>query len=188
MSMAEGHHESSSDTENMSEQGASQLVKPLVASRPMQSTSNQASPSSSKKRPSTNLEPPQRAKVFKMQPINRRTPTRFESAVDKLHSIARMTSDDTEDQYDKFGQHIASQLRQLPLRSFIILQSKFQNLITEERLASLNANTSEPLSQSIFNDEVDDTSGSNITSNNDFEHLYSELSCRRRLGPRRTSS
>ncbi|KAG8318937.1 hypothetical protein J6590_102205 [Homalodisca vitripennis] len=111
-----------------------------------------------------------------MQPINRRTPTRFESAVDKLHSIARMTSDDIEDQDDKFGQHIASQFRQLPLRSFIILQSKFQNLITEERLASLNANTSEPLSQSIFNDEVDDTSGSNITSNNDFENLYSELS------------
>ncbi|KAE9522104.1 hypothetical protein AGLY_017492 [Aphis glycines] len=59
-----------------------------------------------------------------------------------------MATADTEDQYDKFGKHLASQMRELPLKSFIILQSKFQTLITEERLANLYGNYNEPQSQS----------------------------------------
>ncbi|KAF5283136.1 hypothetical protein FQR65_LT14065 [Abscondita terminalis] len=43
-----------------------------------------------------------------------------------------------EDQYDAFSKHIASQLRELPMRSFLMLQQKFQELITQERLAQLN--------------------------------------------------
>jgi len=59
-----------------------------------------------------------------------------------------MASTDTEDQYDTFDKHLASQMQELPLKSFIILQSKFQNLITEERLANLYGNYNEPQSQS----------------------------------------
>lgn len=84
-----------------------------------------------------------------------------------MHLIAQLTDSDTEDEYDKFGQHIASQLRQLPLRSFIVLQSKFQTLITQERLAALNDN-SEPQSLSSYTTEVNSpsllTSASDSTS------------------------
>ena len=41
------------------------------------------------------------------------------------------------DQYSQFGQHVASQLRELPVRRFIILQEKIQQLITEERLRDI---------------------------------------------------
>lgn len=159
----------------MLEKKASQVVTPPETSRAQQSVSTTRL--SSMKRPSTNMDPP-RAKVFVMQPNKNRKPTRFESAVEKLHSIAQLTDSDTEDEYDKFGQHIASQLRQLPLRSFIVLQSKFQTLITQERLAALNDN-SEPQSLSSYTTEVNSpsllTSASDSTSNNEFENVYSNV-------------
>lgn len=159
----------------MLEKKASQVVTPPETSRAQQSVSTTRL--SSMKRPSTNMDPP-RAKVLVMQPNKNRKPTRFESAVEKLHSIAQLTDSDTEDEYDKFGQHIASQLRQLPLRSFIVLQSKFQTLITQERLAALNDN-SEPQSLSSYTTEVNSpsllTSASDSTSNNEFENVYSNV-------------
>jgi len=54
-----------------------------------------------------------------------------------------MATTDTEYQYDTFGKHLASQMRELPLKSFIILQSKFQNLISEKILANLYGNYNE---------------------------------------------
>lgn len=71
-------------------------------------------------------------------------PSRFESAVNRLQGIAELActglKDTTpgEDQYDAFSKHTASQLRKLPMRSFLMLQQKFQELITQERLAQLN--------------------------------------------------
>lgn len=41
------------------------------------------------------------------------------------------------DQYDAFATHISTQLKELPLRSFIILQGQIQDLINRERLANL---------------------------------------------------
>lgn len=44
----------------------------------------------------------------------------------------------TDDQYDRFARHVASQLRELPLRSFVILQQEIQNSITRERLNQID--------------------------------------------------
>ncbi|KAL4104560.1 hypothetical protein QTP88_019855 [Uroleucon formosanum] len=104
---------------------------------------------------------------------------KLENSINKLQKIAEMATADTEDQYDKFGKHLASQMRELPLKSFIILQSKFQNLITEERLANLYGNYNEPQSQSGV------ISRPNSTSHHEFigttmysepENTYSESS------------
>ena len=55
--------------------------------------------------------------------------------VSKLQEIAELSKIvETKDQYTIFGDHIVSQLRELPIRSFIILQEKIQSLITRERL------------------------------------------------------
>ncbi|XP_054268777.1 uncharacterized protein LOC128990436 [Macrosteles quadrilineatus] len=130
----EGHE--STDNDDISVKSNAQIVEPPThPSSPTTLVSN--SQLHSTKRSSTSMESPR--KVLKMQGSTE-TPTRFESVVDKLHSLANLTSEDTEDQYDKFGQHIACQLRQLPERSFILLQSKFQNIITEERLKALDGN------------------------------------------------
>ncbi|KAG8319600.1 hypothetical protein J6590_088385 [Homalodisca vitripennis] len=45
---------------------------------------------------------------------------------------------ENEHQFDKYGKFIASQLREMPLRSFIALQSKTNTLITTERLLCLD--------------------------------------------------
>lgn len=60
----------------------------------------------------------------------------LEQSVSKLHEIALLTNE-TRDEYDRFGMHISAQLKQLPLRSFIILQEKIQRLITQERLNTM---------------------------------------------------
>lgn len=74
---------------------------------------------------------------------NSKYPTRFESSLDKLENIAMMVSQQetetvTDDQYDRFARHVASQLRELPLRSFVILQQEIQNSITRERLNQID--------------------------------------------------
>lgn len=78
-------------------------------------------------------EPPK--KIFKRrtkpQPLSS-----FQQAVSHLGEIAKKTME-IEDEYDRFAKHIAAQLRQLPLRSFVILQEKIQSLVTNERLASM---------------------------------------------------
>jgi len=62
----------------------------------------------------------------------------LEQSVNKLHEIALMTNE-TDDEYDRFGMHISAQLKQLPLRSFITLQEKIQSLITQERLKIIDS-------------------------------------------------
>lgn len=166
----EDEEETSSDTNNMPENRASEVVKPPASTTGF----------SSRKRPATNMDPP-RTKVFKMEPNKNKKPTRFESAVDKLHSIAQLNADGTEDEYTNFGMHIASQMRKLPTKSFILLQSKIQNLITAERLASLNDQDCEPLSVNVLNPPEPYDTGlltttSNSTSNTDYNDMYSEQS------------
>lgn len=162
-----------SETE-MTDQLGSQIEEPPETSSPLNHTF--ATPASSRKRQSTNIDPSQRSKILKKLPINKPKQTRFESAVNKLHAIAELSHQDIEDQYEKFGKHIASQMRELPLKSFIILQSKFQNLITEERLASIQANDSIPVSERILVDDFGDTILTDSTPDNELEYLYSETS------------
>ncbi|XP_018012720.1 uncharacterized protein LOC108669816 isoform X6 [Hyalella azteca] len=66
--------------------------------------------------------------------------SRITSAVAKLQKIASnrySSSGKVLDEYDVFGQHIANQLRILPVRSYIKLQERIQTLITEETLKNL---------------------------------------------------
>lgn len=81
----------------------------------------------------------------KMQPLNKtstqRSPTRVERSAAQLQRVPEMTATGFEDQYDKFVNHVASQLRQMPLRSFIVLQGQIQQLITSERLNIVDAST-----------------------------------------------
>lgn len=126
---------------------ASQREKPESQSHvePLQSAST--TPSTPKrKRPLSEMLPPQPAKPLKRLPRYKQLPSRFEKTVNKLQQIAELTHADAEDQYDSFAKHLASQLRELPLMSFIMLQSKIQNLITEERIANLNSSTIPPQS------------------------------------------
>ena len=70
---------------------------------------------------------------------NKREPDRIvaiESAISKLQNLSQNRY--LEDQYDGFGKHIAGQLRELPLRSFVILQDKIQSFLTNERLHCMN--------------------------------------------------
>ena len=55
-----------------------------------------------------------------------------ESAISKLQNYK------IEDQCDRFGKHVAGQLRELPLRSFVVLQEEIQSLITNGRLHCMN--------------------------------------------------
>lgn len=81
----------------------------------------------------------------KMHPLNKtstqRSPTRVERSAAQLQRVPEMTATDFEDQCDKFVNHVASQLRQMPLRSFIVLQGQIQQLITSERLNIVDAST-----------------------------------------------
>ena len=59
---------------------------------------------------------------------NKREPGRIvavESAISKLQNISQNRY--LEDQYDRFGKKVAGQLRESPLRRFVVLQEKIQN-------------------------------------------------------------
>jgi len=74
---------------------------------------------------------------------NKREPDRIvavESGVSKLQNLSQNRH--LEDQHDRFGKHVAEQLRELPLRSFVVLQEKIQSLLTNERLHSMNTPSS----------------------------------------------
>ncbi|CAI6369695.1 unnamed protein product [Macrosiphum euphorbiae] len=112
-----------SDTEHTSD-----VITPESQSFVIPSTSASCKPKLLGKRPSLGKLPPKRIKLG--LPCTKQLQNRFENSINKLQKIAEMATTDTEDQYDTFGKHLASQMRELPLKSFIILQSKFQNLIT----------------------------------------------------------
>lgn len=134
--------EPENDSEHMTVNVASQRENPESQSHvePLQSAST--TPSTPKrKRPFSEMLPPQLAKSLKRLPRHKQLPSRFENTVNKLQKIVELIQVDDEDQYDTFAKHLASQLRELPLRSFIMLQSKIQNLITEERITNLSSST-----------------------------------------------
>jgi hypothetical protein len=79
---------------------------------------------------------------------NKREPYRIvvvESALSKLQNLSQNRY--LLDQYDGFGKHVAGQLRELPLRSFVVLQEKIQSLLTNERLHCMN--TPSPLTSYV---------------------------------------
>lgn len=156
-----------SDTEHTSE--VSQVITPVSQSFVKPSTSASCKPKLLGKRLSLRKLPPKRIKLG--LPCTKQFPNKFKNAINKLQKIAEMATADTEDLYDTFGKHLASQMRELPLKSFIILQRKFQNLITEERLANLYGNYNEPQSLIGF------ISRPNSTSHHEFigTTMYSEL-------------
>jgi len=67
------------------------------------------------------------------------------SAIWKLQNLSQKRY--LEDQYDRFGKHVAGQLRELPFRSFVVLQEKIQSLLTNERLHCMN--TPSPLASYV---------------------------------------
>ena len=70
----------------------------------------------------------------KPPPRNKRGPDRIvavESAISKLQNLSQKRY--LEDQYDRFGKHVARQLRELPLRSFVVLQEKIQRVLTNTK-------------------------------------------------------
>jgi hypothetical protein len=110
----------------------------------------------------------------KPPPRNKQEPDRIvaiESALSKLQNLSQNRS--LEDQYDRFGKHVAGHLRELPLCSFVILQEKIQSLITNERLCCMN--TPSPLASYVSSvitspsepftlyEESDASSAANVT-------------------------
>lgn len=96
--------------------------------------------------PEKMLPPSRHLKQIKTTSGSKKPQTRFEKSVDKLQDIAKLAVEN-EDQFDKYGKNIASQLREMPLRSFISLQSKINTLITTERLLCLDAEQGQSLMQ-----------------------------------------
>lgn len=161
--------ESENDSEHLTVDIATQreklesqsLVEPLQFAPTTPSTPT-------KKCPPSKMLPPQPVKFLIKQPRGKQLPSKFENTVNKLQQITELTPADAEDQYDTFSKHLASQLRELPIRSFNFLQSKIQHLITEERIANLNSNTIPPQSQGI------DMSCQNYTAFQNFDTTYCE--------------
>lgn len=91
-----------------------------------------------------------------------------DSAIKKLQAIAEnkpsfsKTAKNEADEFELFGQHIAAQMRKLPARSFVILQEKFQSLITKERLKYMTAespmSSGSPYSASSFVSDEEEVS------------------------------
>jgi hypothetical protein len=105
---------------------------------------------------------------------NKREPDRivaFESAISKLQNLSQNRY--LEDRCDRFGKHITGQLRELPLRRFVVLQEKIQSLLTNERLHCMN--TPSPLASYVSSvitspsepftpyEESDASSAANVT-------------------------
>ncbi|XP_076043979.1 jerky protein-like isoform X1 [Oratosquilla oratoria] len=102
----------------------------------MTASNTVSTPQTNKRLPKKMGSPEPPKKLLKVK-TSKKTTSRLETAISKLHEIIEMTNADAEDQYSSFGNHVASQLRELPLTSFIVLQEKIQSLITQERLATI---------------------------------------------------
>lgn len=173
-STPESEHSSLNDancnTEHMPKCVLSQISTPELPHPEKHLQSASITPTTLKKRQSSQILPQQQAKLLKQLPAdNKQSLSKLENPINKLQQIADLiTANNEDDQYDKFTKHISSQLRELPLKSFILLQSKIQDLITEERLAYLYTSNSESLPQS-FNINC-----LNNTSYEEFEKIYHE--------------
>ncbi|XP_045462484.1 uncharacterized protein LOC123672443 isoform X1 [Harmonia axyridis] len=73
----------------------------------------------------------------------------------------------SDDQYDAFAKHVSAQLRELPLRSFIILQGQIQDLINRERLALLSE-------QEMQQQQYDCIPSTSYSQCSDFSHQVKE--------------
>lgn len=110
---------------------------PSPSERNKYSTPSASVNKAAKRSPEKMLPPSRHLKHIKTTSGSKKPQTRFEKSVDKLHDISKLAAE-KEDQFDKYGKYIASQLREMPLRSFIALQSKINTLITTERLLCLD--------------------------------------------------
>ncbi|KAK5647118.1 hypothetical protein RI129_005582 [Pyrocoelia pectoralis] len=75
------------------------------------------------------------------------TPKRKREALElnkTIAAFAKLNDGRVDEEYDSFAQHITNQMRQLPIRSFIMLQEDIQRLITRERLRCLSDSVSTP--------------------------------------------
>ncbi|RZF41088.1 hypothetical protein LSTR_LSTR002720 [Laodelphax striatellus] len=61
----------------------------------------------------------------------------LQKIVRKLDDVAKMQIE-PDDEFHTFGMHVANQLRRLPLQRALLLQNKFQELITEERMNAIS--------------------------------------------------
>jgi len=78
------------------------------------------------------MKPPPNKPIKK---IKKRAAPEISDAIEQLDRIAQSAS--TEKAYDQFGKHVAYELRQLPPRQAILLQSELQSCITRMRLSCL---------------------------------------------------
>lgn len=78
-------------------------------------------------------------------PVRGLNPSVIQSNINQLESIANLVAP-MEDEFDKYGKHIAAQLRAMPLRSVIVLQQQINNLITTERLNLIDSEVVPPSS------------------------------------------
>lgn len=69
----------------------------------------------------------------------------IERAIDKLEAISVASASKVQsDEFDIYGQYIATQLRLLPTINALTCQEEFQRIITRERIKVLNLQTVSP--------------------------------------------
>lgn len=88
------------------------------------------------------MKPPPNKPIKK---IKKRAAPEISDAIEQLDRIAQSAS--TEKAYDQFGKHVAYELRQLPPRQAILLQSELQSCITRMRLSCLEPAVHQPVHQ-----------------------------------------
>lgn len=146
---------------------------PSPSERHTYSTPSASSNKAAKRSPGKMLPPSRHLKHIKTTSGSKKPQTRFEKSVDKLHDISKLAAE-KEDQYDKYGKYIASQLREMPLRNFIALQSKINTLLTTERLLCLDQGQSSMQSQSPYSSGSSCSTPANL---NPQMSPYSRSSC-----------
>jgi len=72
--------------------------------------------------------------------------------ISDLDRIAQSAS--TEKAYDQFGKHVAYELRQLPPRQAILLQSELQRCITRMRLSCLEPTVNQLYHQQAYSQQL----------------------------------
>lgn len=92
-------------------------------------------------------ETPQVAKQYGGPPVRKRKLTsnnnvaarvsNVSAAIDKLDKLAEKNMSVPLDEFDVFGKHIATQLRQLPLYNALLCEEKIEDIIRQQRLQIL---------------------------------------------------
>jgi hypothetical protein len=59
-----------------------------------------------------------------------------------ITNLKRAMNKNSEDEFQQFANHIAAQLRQLPLQNALLLQENIQSLITRERISYMTSPSS----------------------------------------------